>query len=110
MTQLIRLEDGFVFEVEGDRNVGLAASGGDAQAVSGRIDDALATLRTLVARFDAGWNDFSNNIDVVSSTVRVKLGVTAKGNFFVAQGEASANLEVEIAFKAKARPDEAGKA
>lgn len=101
MTQLIRLEDGVIFEVEGNANVGLAAGGGQAQAVRSSIDEALATLQTLVNKFSEGWSDLTSNVAVEKATVTVKLGVTATGRFFVAQGEASANLEVQVTFTPK---------
>ena len=106
MTQLIRLADDVIFEVEGDANVGLAAGGGQAQAVQSSIDDAIATLHVLVDKFGDGWERLSTKVAVEKATVTVKLGVTASGRFFVAQGEASANLEVQLTFapKAKALP------
>jgi hypothetical protein len=48
--------------------------------------------------FAETWHKLSDEISIHEATIKLSVGVTAGGNFFLAKGEGSANFEVELKF------------
>jgi hypothetical protein len=99
MTALIRLNDGEGPLVEVDMNVPaaqLASSGTVIKVVSRGFEEILNTLRSVVIPFAETWREISKEVEITESTVKLSLGITAEGNFFVAKGDAKANIEIAL--------------
>lgn len=105
MKQLIEMEEGVLVEVEVEEPVATRASSrGGVVAVDRRIADVMGTLRAVVRPFASVWTELSREVEMNEATVTLSLGITGGGNFFIAKGETSANLEVELKFKPKPPP------
>jgi len=105
METLIRLDagDGPLVEVDVDVPAAQRASAGMVfQIVNKGFDDIITTLRSIVVPLTQVWRELSKEVEISESTVKLSLGVTGEGQFFVAKGSAKANLDVEI--KLKPRP------
>ena len=99
MRQLIQMDEGqgLLVEVEVVVPQGQLARGGQAiDAVARRFDDVIEVLKVVVKPFASTWKELSKDVFIDEATVKIGLGVTAEGNFFVAKGEASANIELEL--------------
>src|SRR5205823_5753958 len=65
-----------------------AAAGAVIKVVDRGFEEILKTLRTVVVPFCETWKDLSKEVDVSESTLKMTLGVTAEGNFYIAKGNA----------------------
>jgi hypothetical protein len=74
----------------------LATSGTVIKVVSKGFDEILSTLRAVVVPFANTWTELSKEVEISESTVKLSLGITAEGNFYVAKGEATANIEISL--------------
>lgn len=101
MKQLIEMDEGVLVEVDVEQPVATRASAGGVVQVDRRITDVMATLSAVVRPFASVWNELSREVEMNEATVSLSLGITGGGNFFIAKGETSANLEVELKFKPK---------
>lgn len=100
--QLIRMDEGrgVLVEVEVDRAVAVqAASLGEIVDVRKSFEAVSDLLHQLLLPFVQTWRELSREVELSEATVKLAIGVTASGNFFLAKGESSANLEVEVKFK-----------
>lgn len=99
--QLIRMDDGRGLLVEVDVDTAQAvqaASRGeiwDVQKGFGAVSDF---LHKMMVPFAETWHKLSDDISIHEATVRLSVGITAGGNFFLAKGESSANFEVQFKF------------
>lgn len=73
-----------------------ASSGTFVKVVNRGFEDVLNTLRSIVVPFSDTWKELSKEVEISESTLKVSLGVTAEGNFYIAKGGASANLEISL--------------
>jgi hypothetical protein len=99
MQTLIGMNDGNGPLVEVDMKLPEAqeASSGTVIRVIGKgFDDILETLRSIVVPFSDTWSELSKEVEISESTMKLTLGITAEGNFYVAKGGASANLEISL--------------
>jgi hypothetical protein len=106
MTALIRLDDGNGPIVEVAMNVPeakLASSGTVVKTVEKGFDQILGTLRSVIVPFSNTWAELSKEVEISESTVKLSLGITAEGNFYVARGEATANIEIELKMTPRAK-------
>ena len=78
-----------------------AASGTLITVVNRGFEDILSTLRSIVVPFSDTWKELSKEVEISESTVKMSLGVTAEGNFYVAKGGGSANIEISLKLTAK---------
>lgn len=107
MATLIRLNDGEGPLVEVDLPVTeaqLASSGTVIKVVGRGFEELLNTLSSIVVPFKHVWQELSKDAVISETTVSVSLGVTAEGNFFLAKGDAKANLEVTMKLTPKPAP------
>src|SRR5437588_9160983 len=105
MDTLIRLNNGKGPLVEVDLEIPAAqraSSGTVIQLVNKGFEDILATLQSIVVPFADAWRELSDEVEISESTVKLSLGITAGGDFFVAKGSAKANLEISLKLKPKA--------
>lgn len=73
-----------------------ASSGAIIKVVNKGFEDILGTLRSIVVPFSDTWKELSKEVEISESTVKMSLGVTAEGNFYVAKGGASAHVEISL--------------
>jgi len=102
MDTLIRLNNGEgpLVEVALDVPVAQLASAGTViKVVEKNFGDILGTLRSIVVPLSESWDALSKDVSLSESTVKLSLGITAEGNFFVAKGSAEAHLEIEVTIK-----------
>ncbi len=100
--QLIRMAEGkgLLVEVEIDPAKPVqAASLGEIVDVRRSFAAVSDLLREVIQPFANTWQELSRDIEMSEATVKVSVGITAGGNFFLAKGEGTANLEVELKFK-----------
>ena len=102
--QLIRMDEGHgvLIEVEVDTAQAVkAASRGDVWDVQKSFGAVSDFLRKVVLPFTETWRELSREITMNEATVKLSVGITAGGNFFLAKGESSANFELELKFTPK---------
>lgn len=99
--QLIRMDEGRgpLVEVEVDTAQAVqAASRGDVWEVQKSFGTVSDFLQKVILPFTESWRTLSEKIDISEAVVKLSVGVSATGNFFLAKGESSANLEVVLKF------------
>ena len=67
-----------------------------AKVVSNGFEEVVGMLKDIVRPFSETWKELSKEVVISESSVKLSLGVTAEGNFFVAKGSAEANIEIEL--------------
>lgn len=104
--QLIRLGEvgGVVLEVVVDTNDPMMASSrGQVWHVREHFSVMSEFLKGVLAPFADTWKELSKEVELSEASVKLSLGATAAGTFFIARGEGSANFEVEIKFTPKVK-------
>jgi hypothetical protein len=105
--QLIRMDEGrgLLVEVEVDTAQAVqAASRGEIWDVQKGFDAISDFLHRVMEPFSATWHKLSEEVSMHEATIKLAVGVTAGGNFFLAKGQGSANFEVQLKFT-PAEPD-----
>jgi Trypsin-co-occurring domain 1 len=72
-----------------------------AKVVSSGFEKIMELMKSIVRPFSETWAELSKEMIISESTVKVSLGVTAEGNFFVTKGSAEANIELELKLSPK---------
>jgi hypothetical protein len=67
-----------------------------AKVVKSGFEEVIGMLKNIVRPFSETWKELSKEVVISESTVKLSLGITAEGNFFVAKGSAEANIEIEL--------------
>lgn len=67
-----------------------------AKVVSSGFENVMGMLQAIVKPFSETWKELSKDVTISESTLKLSLGVTAEGNFFVTKGTAEANIEIEV--------------
>lgn len=99
--QLIRMGGGTgpLVEVEVDSSQAVqAASLGQIWEVKKDFDALTDFLRKVMRPFANTWHELSRDIEMQEATLKLSVGITAGGNFFLAQGKAAANIELSLKF------------
>lgn len=104
-TQLIKLSDGLLVEVDAGEESVEPVAAGLAERMEGALEDAQGFIRKAVAPVASVWSDMDRDYNISQVEVELALGFEAEGNLFLAKGKGSAN----ITFKLTIRPPEQGR-
>jgi hypothetical protein len=104
--QLLRMgETGPLVEVEVDTSQAVqAASLGQILEVKKGFDTLSDFLRKVMLPFAETWRALSQDIEMKEATVKLTIGISATGSFFLAKGKTEANLELSLKFIPQKEP------
>jgi hypothetical protein len=98
--QLLRMgEDGPLVEVEVDTSQAVqAANLGQILEVRKGFDNLSDFLRKVMLPFANTWRELASEIEMKEASLKLTIGVSATGSFFLAKGKTEANLELSLKF------------
>ncbi|NER37242.1 MAG: hypothetical protein F6J93_25295 [Oscillatoria sp. SIO1A7] len=101
-TQLIKLEDGTLVEVEVSPSEAEHISGGSrAKKVSATFDKILPILTNVCRPINAAWKEISKEMEIEQAEIELGLSFEGEGNLFVTKSKAGGNLKVKLIVKPK---------
>ena len=95
-TELIRLGDDLLVEVEVDSQESRQVSGGSAERVAKSFSQIQAVLSTVCKPLKSTWQELNKEMTVEKAEVEIGLGFEGEGNLFVTKAKAGANLTVKL--------------
>jgi len=100
-TQLIRLNDETLVEVEIASGITEPISGGSARRVDATFDEIAPLLVKTCRPIAAAWTEISQIAKIDSAEIELGLSFEAEGNLYIAKSKAGANLKVKLTLKEK---------
>jgi len=103
-SELIKLKDGTLIEIENSENDIEQISGGVANKVDENIDIIVPILKRVIAPLKNTFNELNKDMSIEKAEVEIGLGFEAGGDVFIVKGTAKANLTVKLTllpFKSK---------
>jgi hypothetical protein len=99
-SNLIRLSDGLLVEVEAEDGAPQHISSRHAESVQVALDQAHDLILQAVKPVASVWSELNRDLTIDEVEINLALGFSAEGNLFIARGTTSANL----GFKLKVKP------
>lgn len=98
--QLVRMGNaGPLVEVEVDTSLAVqAANLGEILEVKKTFDTISDFLQRVTLPFTEAWRQLSSEVEIKEADLKITVGISASGNFFLAKGTTEANLELSIKF------------
>ena len=94
-TQLIELQDGTLIEAE--------VIGTKISTKEEEVTNSIAQIKPILLRVSepivAVWKELSSTVKIDQAEVEIGFGIEAKGNFFIAQSTAKANISIKLTIK-----------
>jgi len=100
-TKLIELEDGTLVEVVALENEVQQISGGFADKVNSTFDKIKPLLINTCRPIMAAWDELNQDMLIERAEIELGLSFEGKGNIYVTQATAKANLVVKLQLKPK---------
>ena len=95
-SELIKLEDGVLIEVENSDNHIEQISGGSANQLDKNIDVVVPLLKRVIAPLKNTFDELNQDMSIEKAEVEIGLGFEAGGDVFIVKGSAKANLSVKL--------------
>jgi len=100
-TQLIKLTDGTLVEVEVSEDHAQEIAGGMAKRVDASFDKIKEILGNICRPLSETWKELGKEMNVDSAEVQFGLSFESEGNLFVASAKTGGNLTVKLTMKPK---------
>ncbi len=105
-SQLIKLNDGTVIEVEAKPGQEQQIAASDARRIDERFADTVDRVKPLLVNAARpvleAWRELSADMQVEQAEIELGLSFETEGNVFIARGTAGANMVVKLTLKPKA--------
>ena len=98
-TQLIRLKDETLVEVEIVSDASEPISGGSARRVNATLESLTPLLVKTCQPIVLAWKEIKQSIKVDSAEIELGLSFESEGNLYIAKSKAGANLKVKLTLK-----------
>ncbi|CAA6803372.1 MAG: Unknown protein [uncultured Sulfurovum sp.] len=95
-SELIKLKDGTLIEIENSENDIEQISGGAADKVDENIDIIVPLLKKVVSPLKNTFDELNKEMSIEKAEVEIGLGFEAGGDVFIVKGKAKANLTVKL--------------
>jgi hypothetical protein len=95
-TQLIRLSDGTLVEVEMPSDISEPISGGSARRVDSTLENLAPLLIKTCQPIVSAWKEIKRSINIDSAEIELGLSFEAEGNLYIAKSKGGANLKVKL--------------
>jgi hypothetical protein len=95
-SELIRLKDGTLVEIENSDNDIEQISGGVANRVDENIDIIAPLLKKAIAPLKNIFDELNKDMSIEKAEVEIGLGFEAGGDVFIVKGKGKANLTVKL--------------
>jgi len=95
-SELIKLKDGTLIEIENSDNDIEQISGGIANRVDENIDIIAPLLKKAISPLKDTFNELNKDMSIEKAEVEIGLGFEASGDVFIVKGRAKANLTVKL--------------
>jgi hypothetical protein len=96
-TQLIKMKDGTLVEVEQRGKQVREISSKKAQAVNHEIKDTLIPIiKSAVEPIQAAWLELSADMAIEKAEIELGIGFELEGNVYIAKSKSNANLTVKL--------------
>jgi len=95
-SELIKLADGILLEVENSDNSVEQISGGSANQLDKNIDIVAPLLKKVIAPLKNTFDELNKDMSIEKAEVEIGLGFEAGGDVFIVKGKAKANLTVKL--------------
>ncbi len=100
-TQLIKMEDGLLVEVEVPQDQVDQIAGGVPEQVDQAIDSVRPILLKACRPVVAVWGELNREMSIDNVEVELQLGFSAEGSVFLAKATGSANLRITLSISPK---------
>lgn len=95
-SELIKLNDGTLVEIENSDNDIEQISGGVANSVSESIDIIAPLLKRAIAPLKNTFNELNKDMNIEKAEVEIGIGFEASGDVFIVKGKGKANLSIKL--------------
>ena len=95
-SELIRLQDGLVVEVEASEKAKPIVSGAPPRQVEAALDSVQGLLKKAAAPVAAVWSELNRDLNIDQAEISLNLGFEVGGNLFVARGSGSGSTSIGI--------------
>ena len=95
-SELIKLNDGTLVEIENSDNDIEQISGGVANRVDENIDIIAPLLKRAIAPLKDTFNELNKDMTIEKAEVEIGIGFEAGGDVFIVKGKGKANLTVKL--------------
>ena len=95
-SELIKLNDGTLVEIENSDNDIEQISGGVANSVSESIDIIAPLLKRAIAPLKNTFNELNKDMNIEKAEVEIGIGFEAGGDVFIVKGKGKANLSIKL--------------
>jgi len=98
-TELIRLKDGLVVEVEASDGARPIAGGAPPREVAAALDSIQDLLKKALAPVTAVWSELDRDMAIEQAEISLNLGFEVGGNLFIARGSGSTSIGIKLTVK-----------
>jgi len=95
-SELIKLNDGTLVEIENSDNDIEQISGGVANSVSESIDIIAPLLKRAIAPLKNTFDELNKDMSIEKAEVEIGIGFEAGGDVFIVKGKGKANLSIKL--------------
>jgi len=95
-SELIKLKDGILVEIENSDNHVEQIAGGLAKKVDENIDIIVPLLKRVISPLKNTFDELNKDMSIEKAEVELGLGFEAGGDVFIVKGKAKANLTVKL--------------
>lgn len=95
-SELIKLENGVLIEIENSDNNIEQISGGSANQLDKNIDIIVPLLKRVISPLKNTFDELNKDMSIEKAEVEIGLGFEAGGDVFIVKGKGKANLSVKL--------------
>ena len=95
-SELIKLQDGTLVEIENSDNDIEQISGGVANRVDESIDIIAPLLKRAIAPIRDTFDELNKDMSIEKAEIELGIGFEASGDIFIVKGKGKANLSIKI--------------
>ena len=95
-SELIKLNDGTLVEIENSDSEIEQISGGVANSVSESIDIIAPLLKRAIAPIKNTFDELNRDMNIEKAEVEIGLGFEAGGDIFIVKGKGKANITIKL--------------
>ena len=100
-TQLIRLDDETLVEIEARTNQMVEVSSSLADRVGTTLDKIQPILSRTGKPINAAWKELNQEMNIEQAEVELGLSFEGEGNLYITKSKATANLTIKLILKSK---------
>ena len=100
-SELIKLKDGLLIEIDKSGEEIESISGGNASSVEGSVEKVKEVIQKFLSPIHDTFNELNKEMNIEKAELSIGLGFEASGNIFIAKGTTKTNINIKIIMSPK---------